>query len=351
MKQPKRYIESAEKDFIEPYAELIKKSKSLRLENYLDKEQDIRDYSDFKLNLYTDIKNTYEHYMLNFFSDKDIRYINYHEDEKGIEKLSEKYFYNLKPFGKGKKEKDFTDVVISQELIYLANHNNEVDLIIFVSDNYTDFTDYSKDQIETQEIRLFDLSDDIVEELNNSEKVKFVRSISDLLKYFQDLYDREDELEILYQRILDFLETKISDIFEENNIYYEIENELEDFLSEYTVDGEYIMDGWYKDIGVSSLKELTEIDIIDLQSKENGIYSIYGEISGKVDFSYGVEYINPLYERGDKSNTEFVSEYGFEKSIYIKKTFVTEIKENHFGDEISYEVIQFDVGDSEFWLQ
>ncbi|MEY2372177.1 PIN domain-containing protein [Lysinibacillus capsici] len=238
-------------------------------------------------------------------SNHNMQIVDYPVGSSTIQKISDKYFNNKKPFDENKVS--FQDAIIWESIVEFYS-NESPDVIIFISNNYKDFADNTKTSI--HEALAADIPD--IKYYQNLDTF-FDNEIDNITDYFTDNPIIEEE------EILESLE------FHLDNSDQLIVS-ISDMLMNSEFDGEYFS-GW----GTDPYIESTNIEIFEvtLDVEEN---SLLLDFSVELEVSFDIEMVDPTYENGDSGNG-MVYEHS-STDILIHSNITYDLVEEKFVDYI-----------------
>lgn len=214
---------------------------------------------------------------IKFFLDKTIeenaiKIIDFPSSPGITEKISNKYFNNIKPFDENKSS--FQDSIIWESIVEYCN-DNKPENIVFISTNHKDFA--NKDQKSIHE----DLANDLQDLAYFNSISAFLESEEDNLKdYFIDNFEYETQM----------IKDELKLFFEENDF---LQNTIDDMLMNSQFDGEYFSgwgtDGYIEDYSIT-------LNEVSLDIEENAMLI---SCNIEVDLSFSIETVDPTYEKGD----------------------------------------------------
>lgn len=168
------------------------------------------------------ITGKYKDFLDKIIVENSIKIIDYPTSNDITEKISFKYFNNIKPFDENKVS--FQDAIIWESIVEYCN-DNEPENIAFISNNHKDFA--NKDQNSIHE----DLEADVPDLSYYSSLSAFLESEEDNLRdYFNDNFEYDKQL----------LEAELK-FFLERNDY--LQNTVDDMLMNSEFEGEYFSGG------------------------------------------------------------------------------------------------------------
>ncbi|GIN96125.1 hypothetical protein J6TS1_19950 [Siminovitchia terrae] len=230
---------------------------------------DLVDFKKLNANFYVE---RYKEYLRKIINENNITLIGYPEDEKLVEKISTKYFDEIKPFGENKVS--FQDAIIWESILEYYNRKKPDS----ISNNHKDFANKEKTEIHE------DIQSEIPEIRYHNSLKSFLDKEEDNLKdYFIDNYEY-DEKE---------LKEGIRNYFESYTGYERLDYSVHNILMNSDFEGEYIS-GWGTDGHIESY----EIELLDitLDIEENVLLI---DMCLELEVSFSIETIDPTFEKGD----------------------------------------------------
>ncbi|MGV4321546.1 PIN domain-containing protein [Bacillus sp. FSL K6-1012] len=251
---------------------LVKKVKSTKSDLIKLGASGIIDFESFKADKITE---KYKDFLDKTIEENNIIIIDYPTSQDITEKISIKYFNNIKPFDENKVS--FQDAIIWESIIEYCD-DNEPDNIAFISNNHKDFANKHQNSLHE------DLAADVQNFSYYNSLSAFLESEEDNLRdYYIDNFEYDKQL----------LEDELTQFFERNDY---LQNTVDDMLINSEFEGEYFngwgTDGYIEDYSIT----LSEVS---LDIEENAmLVSFYIE----VDVSFSIETVDPTYEKGDSGD-------------------------------------------------
>ncbi|GAE36138.1 PIN domain-containing protein [Halalkalibacter akibai] len=253
-----------------------------------------------------------DHYKLfldEMIENNNIQIVGYPTGEYVTAQISERYFKGIKPFGENKIS--FQDAIIWQSIVEYCK-DEDPEIVVFISNNTTDFADKSKNRIHN------DLEDDIRGLLFYNSVGAFLEHEEDNLHdYFIDNYEYDKEL----------LESELSIFFDGN---YSLNYTINDLLMNSEFEGEYFS-GWGTDGYIDEVN--FEILEVTFDIEENQLLITFGV---ELCVSFSIETIDPSYERGD-SGDGMMSESST-TDIYLQGDITYSLNEGKMTDYVEKEI-------------
>lgn len=248
---------------------LVKKVKSTKNDLIKLGASGIIDFDNLKADKIT---GKYKDFLDKIIEENDIKIIDYPAANDITEKISFKYFNNIKPFDENKVS--FQDAIIWESIVEYCN-DNEPENIAFISNNHKDFA--NKDQNSIHE----DLEADVPDLSYYNSLSAFLESEEDNLRdYFNDNFEYDKQL----------LEAEIKLFFERNDY---LQNTVDDMLMNSEFEGEYFSgwgtDGYIEDYSIT-------LNEVSLDIEENTLLISFDI---EIDASFSIETVDPTYEKGD----------------------------------------------------
>ncbi|MCM3028537.1 PIN domain-containing protein [Bacillus safensis] len=248
---------------------LVKKVKSTKNDLIKLEASEVIDFENLKA---SNLSRQYQNFLDDLIEENNIKIIDYPSSKDITEKISSKYFNNIKPFDENKVS--FQDAIIWESLVEYCNDTNPEN-IAFISTNHKDFANKGKN----------DIHEDIALDVQNlsyyNSLSAFIESEEENLKeYFNDNYEYDEQ----------WLEEELELYFEQND---QLQNTVDDMLLSTEFEGDYF-NGWGTDGYIENYS--INLNEVSLDIDEN-LMLISFDIDINVSFS--IETVDPTYERGD----------------------------------------------------
>lgn len=281
---------------------LVKKIKSTKNDLIKLEAAEIIDFENLKADKIT---AKYKEFLDQTIEENNIKIIDYPTAHDITEKISFKYFNNIKPFDENKVS--FQDAIIWESIVEYCN-DNEPDNIVFISSNYKDFA--NKDQSSIHE----DLAADALDLSYYNSLSAFLESEEDNLRdYFIDSFEYDKQL----------IEDELKLYFDRNDY---LQNTVDDMLMNSEFEGEYFSgwgtDGYIEDYSIT-------LNEVSLDIEENAMLISFDI---EIDVSFSIETVDPSYERGDPGDG-MISESG-STNILIQSNITYFLDDKEFIDYV-----------------
>ncbi|MDF2910029.1 MAG: hypothetical protein K0Q56_910 [Sporolactobacillus laevolacticus] len=272
-----------------------------------------------------DYKREYKRFLDEVINDNNIKIVE-HSDNI-LNRFLDRYFELRKPFSL--RRNSFQDALIWETIVeyYQNNLVSESDYVFLITDNYKDFADEGSDKAK--------LHPDLIED---TPCLILYRNAKEFL---------EKEKDQLKNYILENYELNIEETTKLLEVYFEdnpkVQDEVDYFLLNQTVRGDYY-EGWAED----AILRLSEIYIEDY-SKDLDSGDVEVNVYLYYDAEYSVVTNNPLYERGDSDDDEFLRDDQGTSQIQVTCNVVVtgEGEENDYSED-NKEIKTFSVEEIQF---
>ncbi|MFE4706908.1 PIN domain-containing protein [Peribacillus simplex] len=250
----------------------------------------------------------YQEFLDDLIQEYNIKIIEHPTSPEISKRIADRYFQRIKPFDENKLS--FQDAFIWESIVDYCE-KGQPEKVVFISTNYKDFANSSKDKIHE------DLEDDIYPYTEFS----YYMTVEDFLK------NEEDELKDYFTENFvydeDNLMTDLVNYLEHTAI---LESSIDSLLNEGHFQGEYF-EGWGTDGYIKN--NVIRIENVSQDIEENTmLISFYVDM----DIDFSIETTDPAYERGDDGDG-FMSK-STSGEAYIKGNITYSPDDGEFTDYV-----------------
>lgn len=308
------------KDEIRPAIKKVKDVKSILQKN---KVEGIVDFENLNVNAHVDI---YKEFLDETIKDVGIKIINYPCSTNISSRISNKYFKNIKPFDENKLS--FQDAIIWESILEYCGQD-EIEKVVFISNNYKDFSNSSKDDIHEHLRRDIPQSIEFSYYLNLE---SFLETEEEALKeYFMENEELVDYFLKEFGYSEEKLHSKLESYIKEEQV--DLESTIESFVQNNHFSADFI-EGWGSGSEINEIK----IDIMDYAfDKEEKSILISFIIEVNTDFY--VQTIDPTYERGDIGDGFLSEEHS--GTAHIESSITYYILDEEFADYVELSISMY----------